>query len=114
MTAEHCSTKRAERLIPYVVMPEDVTPGVATWFTTVCDGCSAQCGLGARTREGRAVKLEGNPHHPVSHGALCWRGEASLQHLYDPDRFHGPMVRENGELRPASWAEAEKLLAGRL
>ncbi len=109
-----CSTKNAERLLPYVTLPEDITPGVATWYTTVCDGCSAQCGMWVRTREGRAVKLEGNPRHPISNGALCSRGHASLQHLYNPDRYSGPMIRENGQLRTASWDEAEKLLADKL
>jgi molybdopterin-containing oxidoreductase family iron-sulfur binding subunit len=110
-TLTGCSTEQVERLIPYVVPPEDITPGVATWYTTVCDGCSAQCGMWVRTREGRVVKLEGNPEHPVSGGALCSRGHASLQHLYNPDRYTGPMIREDGELRPATWEEAEDLLA---
>ncbi len=113
-TLSGCSTESVERLIPYVVPPEDITPGVATWYTTVCDGCSAQCGMWVRTREGRAVKLEGNPEHPVSGGALCSRGHASLQHLYNPDRFTGPMIREGGTLRSATWEEAEALLAQRI
>jgi molybdopterin-containing oxidoreductase family iron-sulfur binding subunit len=57
------------------------------------------------------VKLEGNPEHPVSGGALCSRGHASLQHLYNPDRYTGPMIREGGTLRPATWEEAEARLA---
>ncbi|NNL30948.1 MAG: twin-arginine translocation signal domain-containing protein, partial [Gemmatimonadetes bacterium] len=81
----------AENLLPYVVHPEEITPGVATWYATTCQGCSAQCGMWVRTREGRAVKLEGNPDHPVSQGGLCARGHASLTHLYNPDRFHAPM-----------------------
>ncbi|NIP58393.1 MAG: twin-arginine translocation signal domain-containing protein, partial [Gemmatimonadetes bacterium] len=81
-----CSTEDVERLIPYVVPPEEITPGVATWYASVCGGCSAGCGVWVRTREGRAVKLEGNPGHPVSRGALCARGQASIQGLYDPDR----------------------------
>lgn len=113
-TLTGCSTESVERLIPYVVPPEDITPGVATWYTTVCDGCSAQCGMWVRTREGRAVKLEGNPEHPVSGGALCSRGHASLQHLYNPDRYTGPMIREGGSLRSATWEEAEALLAQRI
>ena len=106
-----CSTEDVERLIPYVVPPEDVTPGVATWYATTCDGCSAGCGVWARTREGRAVKLEGNPRHPISGGNLCLRGQASVQALYHPDRFQGPMRRQNGGLEPISWEEAEALLA---
>lgn len=113
-TLTGCSTQTAERLIPYVVHPEDITPGVATWYTTVCDGCAAQCGMWVRTREGRAVKVEGNPNHPVSGGALCAKGHATLQHLYNPDRFTGPMVREGGALRSITWEEAEAMLAQRI
>jgi molybdopterin-containing oxidoreductase family iron-sulfur binding subunit len=113
-TLTGCSTGNVERLIPYVVNPEDVTPGVATWYTTVCDGCAAQCGMWVRTREGRAVKVEGNPNHPVSGGALCAKGHATLQHLYNPDRYTGPMIREGGQLRAATWEEAEALLAQRI
>ncbi|MDX1566801.1 MAG: 4Fe-4S dicluster domain-containing protein [Longimicrobiales bacterium] len=109
-----CSTENVERLIPYVVPPEDITPGVATWYATTCGGCSAGCGVWVRTREGRAVKLEGNPNHPISRGNLCHRGQASLQGLYNPDRFTGPMRRQNGELQPISWDEAEALLLEQL
>jgi len=113
-TLTGCSTEEVERLLPYVVAPDDITPGVSTWYTTVCDGCSAQCGMWVRTREGRAVKVEGNPNHPVSQGGLCAKGHATLQHLYHPDRFPGPMIREGSELRQVAWEEAEALLAARL
>jgi len=109
-----CSTGDVERLLPYVVAPEEVTPGVATWYTTVCGGCSAGCGMWVRTREGRAVKIEGNPEHPVSLGGICAQGHATLQHLYNPDRFHGPMIREGDTFRQGTWDEAERLLAARL
>ena len=60
-----------ERIIPYVIPPEDEVPGVATWYATVCRECPAGCGMVVRTREGRAVKVEGNPEHPVNRGSLC-------------------------------------------
>ncbi|MDZ7781330.1 MAG: molybdopterin-dependent oxidoreductase [Gemmatimonadota bacterium] len=113
-TLTGCSTGDVERLIPYVVAPEEITPGVATWYTTACGGCSAGCGMWVRTREGRAVKVEGNPDHPVSQGGLCTRGHATLQHLYNPDRFPGPMIREGDRLRQGTWDEAERLLAARI
>ena len=103
-----------EKLLPYVVPPDDITPGVATWYTTVCGECPAGCGVWARTREGRVVKLEGNPNHPISQGALCQRGHASLQGLYNPDRYPGPMIREGDGFRAATWDEAETLLAQRV
>ena len=113
-TMTGCGAGDVERLIPYVVAPEEITPGVATWYATTCGGCSAQCGMWVRTREGRAVKVEGNPDHPVSEGGLCSRGHATLQHLYNPDRFAGPMIREGTRLRQGTWDEAERLLAARI
>jgi Fe-S-cluster-containing dehydrogenase component/anaerobic selenocysteine-containing dehydrogenase len=47
-----------------------------------------------RTREGRVVKPEGNPSHPVSRGGLCPRGQSAPQGLYDPDRVRGPLQRK--------------------
>ena len=52
------------------------------------------------------MKLEGNPEHPESRGALCPRGQAGLQGLYDPDRIRGPLLRVDGELQPTDWDTA--------
>jgi molybdopterin-containing oxidoreductase family iron-sulfur binding subunit len=112
-TMTGCGPGEVEKLLPYVVQPEEITPGVATWYATTC-GCPAGCGIWVRTREGRAVKIEGNPDHPISQGAVCLQGHASLQHLYNPDRFAGPMIREGDVFRPGTWDEAERLLAARI
>jgi anaerobic selenocysteine-containing dehydrogenase len=106
-----CSTEGVEKLMPYVTSPEDIVPGVATWYSSVCGGCAAGCGTRVRTREGRAVLVSGNPDHPVSQGALCARGSASIQGLYHADRIAGPMVRDGDGFRQISWAEAEQALA---
>lgn len=79
-----------ENVLPYVVVPDQTLPGVPTWFATQCGECSAGCGVIARNREGRVVKLEGNPDHPTNKGNLCSRGQASIQGTYSPDRFAGP------------------------
>ena len=71
----------SETILPLVVPNEQLVPGVASWFATVCRECPAGCGVIARNREGRIVKLEGNPGHPVNAGALCMRGQAALQGL---------------------------------
>src|SRR5690606_29835022 len=88
-----CSTSRVEKLVPYLVQSEDQVPGVPTWYASTCTECAAGCGLHVKTREGRAIKLEGNPDHPVNRGKLCSRGQASLQGLYNPGRIKGPMLR---------------------
>ena len=105
-----CSTDQIEKLIPYVNPHEEITPGVATWYATVCGECSAECGAWVKTREGRAIKLEGNPNHPTSGGALCSRGQSALQGLYDPDRLAQPMRRAGEGHEPITWDEAESLL----
>jgi molybdopterin-containing oxidoreductase family iron-sulfur binding subunit len=104
----------SEKILPLVVPNEQLVPGVASWFSTVCRECPAGCGVIARNREGRVVKLEGNPEHPVSQGALCIRGQAALQGVYHPDRFTGPQRREANAFRAATWDDALKLTADKL
>ena len=113
-TAVGCSMERVEQLIPYVVSPDHTVPGVSTHYATVCRECSAACGVIAEVRDGRAIKLEGNPDHPVNHGALCARGQAALQGLYNPDRYRGPMIRRDNSLVPATWDEALALVRQRI
>jgi len=101
-----------QKLIPYVVQPEEITPGLAVIYASTCQECPAGCGLHVRTREGRPVKLEGNPDHPVNRGALCARGQAGIGRTYLPDRYPGPLKRESdGNLAPITWEAAHALVA---
>jgi len=113
-TAVGCFQEPVEKLIPYVVSPDHTVPGVSTNYASVCRECSAACGIIAEVRDGRAIKLEGNPDHPVNHGALCARGQAALQGLYNPDRYRGPMIRRDNRLAPATWDEALALVRQRI
>src|SRR6266705_605201 len=106
--------RTAENILPLVVPNEQLVPGVPAWCATVCRECPAGCGVIARNRDGRVVKLEGNPDHPVNHGALCIRGQAALQGAYHPDRFAGPQRREGGALRAIGWDDALKLAGDKL
>ena len=109
-----CSSEKVEKLIPYLVSPDHTVPGVSTYYATTCRECPTACGVIAETRDGRTIKLEGNPGHPVNRGALCARGQAALQGLYNPDRYRGPMARRNGRLAPVSWDEALQIFAQKL
>ena len=112
-----CARRPIHKIIPYVVKPEDVTPGIANHYATTCQECSAGCGVVAKTREGRPIKLEGNELHPVNSGALCARGQASLLSLYDPDRLRSPVMRSRpGKTasHEVTWSEADKAIAGKL
>src|SRR5262245_51796867 len=104
-----------ETILPLVVPNEQLVPGVASWFSTICRECPASYGVIARNREGQIVKLEGNPDHPVNAGTLCMRGQTALQDLYHPDRTTGPLVREvNAGLKPTTWDAASKLVSDKL
>ncbi|MDX2193865.1 MAG: molybdopterin-dependent oxidoreductase [Gemmatimonadales bacterium] len=106
-----CSTDRVAKLIPYGTQTEDQVPGIPTWYASTCTECSAGCGLHVKTREGRAIKLEGNPDHPVNAGKLCHRGQAGLQGLYNPARIKGPMKKSGAGFAEITWDEGIKLLA---
>ncbi len=104
-----CGIKQPKSLIPYVIPEENITPGKSVWYASVCQECPAGCGVSVRVREGRAVKVEGNPLHPVNKGALCARGQASLHGLYNPDRIQQPLKKKaDGTWETLSWEEAEK------
>lgn len=109
-----CTTEKVERLIPYVTPPEEITPGVATWYASTCGECASGCGIRVRTREGRAVMIEGNPDHPVSRGGVCARGVSGLQGLYNPDRLASPMVATPNGFQAIDWNSTFELLGERL
>ena len=82
---------------PYTKMPEYNYNGLSTYYATTCRECAAGCGLIVRTMQGRALKVEGNPNHPVNLGKTCARGQVTLQGLYNPDRVQGPLQHTRGE-----------------
>jgi anaerobic selenocysteine-containing dehydrogenase len=98
--------------------PQDNASYTEQWIPTICLMCPGGCGVLVRTVNGRAVKVEGNPLHPVNTGKVCPKANASLQVLYDPDRIRGPMrqvgERGGGEWQSISWDEAISLIAKRL
>lgn len=112
VAAAGCAQELPEKLIPYVVQPDDIIPGVASWYAGSCDECAAGCGTLTRVREGRAVKVEGNPSHPINQGGLCAIGQSTVQGLYDPDRVREPLERTvNGAFKPITWEQAIQKIA---
>jgi anaerobic selenocysteine-containing dehydrogenase len=106
------------KIIPVLVPDEEYVPGIDYWKASACAMCPAGCGILVRTREHMANKIEGNPLHPVNQGALCARGQAGLQVLYNPDRIKGPMRRAgergSGHFEEIDWGEAIKAAADKL
>jgi molybdopterin-containing oxidoreductase family iron-sulfur binding subunit len=98
-----CERLPVRHALPYLVPPEEITPGVSAHYAGTCTACPAACGLLATVRDGRPIKLEGRPDHPLSRGGLCAVGQADLRGLYDPGRARVP--RLGG--RVATWAELD-------
>lgn len=102
---------------PYTQMPEYTFNGQSTYFATTCRECSAGCGLVLRTYQGRAIKAEGNKHHPVNLGKTCARGQATLHGLYNPDRVTDPVsqsARGSRNFTDMDWEAAIGMVAGAL
>ncbi len=88
-----CQKTPVKYAIPYVVKPQNITPGNAEYYASTCGGCNTGCGVIVKTREGRPIKVDGNEMSPVSKGALCATGQASILSLYDINRLANPLVK---------------------
>jgi Fe-S-cluster-containing dehydrogenase component/anaerobic selenocysteine-containing dehydrogenase len=105
-----CS-KPSEELVPYVVQPERLLPGVPERYATALSLGGWARGVHAIAVDGRPIKIEGNPLHPASLGATDVFAEAAILDLYDPDRSRTVTERVNGI---ASWDMVERALAAPL
>jgi len=90
-----CTKQPIEKIVPYVKQPEGMVPGKPLHFATAttCNGYAQ--GIIVTSREGRPIKIEGNPDHPASLGATTIWAQADLLDLYDPDRAQAVMRGEN-------------------
>jgi thiosulfate reductase/polysulfide reductase chain A len=84
----------------------------------MCQLCSTVCGIVGYVKDGRVIKIEGNPKDPNSRGYLCARGQAGLNHLYHPERLLYPLKRigkrGEGKWKRISWDEALDEIADKL
>lgn len=103
-----------EEVVSYLMPEEYVIPGVGVWYASTCTQCSAGCAIHGRVREGRVLKLEGNPDASLNNGKLCMMGQAGVQGHYSPDRVTKPMVRKGDSLSETSWENATTLLQEKL
>ncbi len=98
-----CVRGPIEKSIPVLIKPEEVTPGRAYWYATTCAGCNAGCGILTKNRDGRPIKIEGNPEHPLSKGGVCAVGQAMVLGLYDSHRLKSPMAGDQTK----NWDEVD-------
>ncbi len=104
-----CETP-VNKAIPYVVRPEEITPGIANWYASTFYDGNDYASVLVKTREGRPIKIEGNDLSKVSMGGTNARIQASVLSLYDSSRITGPMA--NGA--SATWSSVDKEIGGKL
>ncbi len=108
--AAGCQRGPVHEAIPFLDKPEAVTPGRALWYASTCGACAAGCGVLVKVRDGRPIKLEGNPDHPLSRGGLCAAGQAAVLGLYDSRRHVAPLRKGQA----TTWAEVDREIGARL
>jgi molybdopterin-containing oxidoreductase family iron-sulfur binding subunit len=114
--AAGCNNYRDKgEIVPYAKKPEEVTPGVANYYASTCTACAQACGILIKTREGRPIKIDGNPDHPINQGKVCAKGQASILNLYDPYRLRKPQFGyRTGRFGDLTWKTADEMTIRRL
>lgn len=95
-------------VVPYNKQPEEILPGKPNYYASTCTACPTACGILIKTREGRPIKVDGNPDHPVSKGKICSKGQASILNLYDPARLRNPKKKNGNSFTSVSWKDVDE------
>lgn len=106
VTLAACQPAPVQKSIPYLIKPEEVTPGVANYYVSSYKGH----GVLVKTREGRPIKLEGNPACILGEGRLDAVTQASILDLYDVSKLKSPKLK--GE--SSAWSAVDSFVRGEL
>ena len=106
VTLAACESGKVQKSIPYLVKPEEIVPGIPNYYVSSINGHSVL----VKTREGRPIKIEGNPNCVLGKGRLDAVGQASILDLYDVSKLKGPQVDNKG----TSWANVDSFVKGEL
>ena len=60
----------------------------------------------ATVEDGKVVRLQGDPDHPVTRGFLCYRTSRFPELQNDPDRLTTPLLRRGDGFEPVGWDQA--------
>ncbi|MFK7936237.1 MAG: TAT-variant-translocated molybdopterin oxidoreductase, partial [Saprospiraceae bacterium] len=111
-----------KRAIPYVVKPDAIVPGVATYYASSYVKGGDYCPVIVKTREGRPIKIEGNSLSAITNGGTSARAQAMVLELYDTSRFQGPAAVVDGKVAykkegsddRMTWADLDQALGSKM
>ncbi|MEO6131199.1 MAG: 4Fe-4S dicluster domain-containing protein, partial [Saprospiraceae bacterium] len=104
-----------KRAIPFVTKPDDLVPGIANYYATSYVAGGDYCSILVKTREGRPIKVEGNPLSSVSSGGTSARAQASVLSLYDVHRLRSPQIKNgDGKFDVATWSQIDDMVSATL
>ena len=87
---------------------------------SLCAICSPgiHCGVDCYVKDGKIIRVEGTPDHPLNHGKLCTKGSSLRNYVYREDRIQTPLRRVGrrgeGKFEPITWDEAYAVIAEKL
>ena len=115
MASAGCIRRPVEKIIPFNKGVEEITFGVPNYYTSAAFDGAEPLGLLVKTREGRPIKIDGNPEHPLNRGGTSARAQSIVLSVYDPDRLQGPQKNQlNKEktnfdaLKKVGWEDLDK------
>ncbi len=98
------------KTIPYVIKPEEVTPGIDNWYASTYFDGQDYCSILIKTRDGRPIKIEGNTMSGVTKGAANARVQSSVLSLYNSERLTGPVAAG----KKTTWEAVDKEITEKL
>jgi len=104
-----CRSK-ISKVVPWVIAPEEITPGEALYYASSYVNGSDYCSILVKTRDGRPIKIEGNPESGITKGGTSARVQASVLDLYDVGRFKAP----SKDGKSLDWNQIDEEITGEL
>ena len=103
-----------KKAIPYVIKPEEIVPGVPTYYASSFVKGGDYCSIVVKTREGRPIKIEGNNLSGVTFGGTSARVQAEVLNLYNTNRFKEPKIKKAGKFEDVTWKQLDDAVFSKL
>ena len=106
-----CETP-VKKAIPYLNKPEEIDPAISNFYASTYFTGSDYNAVLVKARDGRPIKLEGNPESPITKGGLSARAQAAVLSLYDGGRLqHFAIKGRKAEVKQVDQEIRTKLAA---